>query len=122
MTPSKTELIYEAYGEAAFGRTLNEGAARAGVDLDWHWIRRSPEPASVEWESESAEARKAWAAVADLPGKPSAETCCLTFARAWPEIFGDNPRWNPKGRKADGWRAVAEIMAGDGDDAPGASG
>ena len=121
--PSKAERAYEAFSRSRFDLTLNEAAAAAGfeVDWDWHWIRRSPEAVIVEWEGESEEARRAWAAVADLPGKPSAEECYLTFARAWPALFGDNPQWDPASRKAAGWRAVADFMAGQADDGPGAT-
>ena len=121
--PSKAELLFEAFCRARFDRTLNEAAAAAGfeVDWDWHWIRRSPEAAIVEWEGESEESRQAWEAVAGLPGKPSAEACFLAFARSWPALFGDNPQWEPESRKAEGWRAVADYMAEQADDEPGAT-
>ena len=121
MEPSKAELAFEAYNAAAYGDTLKAGAERAGVDLDWHWIRRSPEAVIVEWESQSEAAMLAWAVVADLPGQPSAEACYLTFARSWPELFGDNPRWVPEAQpwKAAGWRAVAAFLAGRGDEREG---
>ena len=96
------------------------------VHAAYHKARGSGAPAEVpaDWGMEPEGAQQGFRAVAALPGKPSAETCFLAFARAWPERYGNNPQWGAaahgqEARFAEVWQAVSELMAGHDD--PGAT-